>query len=161
MRALTILVALLIGLIGGSPAYAQRLLHQERSLYRNIFVTKSGDELCMLFRYPVPLGRESCKLMSEPDKLIFDYTQMMMAGLYLNPKPAKILIIGEGGGIDPDRAAGDVPRHADRCRRDRCRGRSRRQALLRFQARTEDARLHRRRPRLRERACGRRIRNTT
>jgi len=101
MRALTILVALLIGLIGGSPAYAQRLLHQERSLYRNIFVTESGDELCMLFRYPVPLGRESCKLKSDPNKLIFDYTQMMMAGLYLNPKPAKLLIIGEGGGSIP------------------------------------------------------------
>lgn len=101
MRALTILVALLIGLIGGSPAYAQRLLHQERSLYRNIFVTQSGDELCMLFRYPVPLGRESCKLMSDPNKLIFDYTQMMMAGLYLNPRPAKLLIIGEGGGSIP------------------------------------------------------------
>ena len=42
--------------------------------------------------------------MSDPDKLIFDYTQMMMAGLYLNPKPAKLLIIGEGGGTDPDRA---------------------------------------------------------
>ena len=76
-------------------------MHQERSLYRNIFVTKSGDEICMLFRYPVPLGRESCKLMSDPNKLIFDYTQMMMAGLYLNPKPAKLLIIGEGGGSIP------------------------------------------------------------
>lgn len=101
MRALTILVALLIGLVAGSPAYAQRLLHQERSLYRNIFVTESGDEICMLFRYPVPLGRESCKLKSDPNKLIFDYTQMMMAGLYLNPKPAKLLIIGEGGGSIP------------------------------------------------------------
>jgi len=101
MRALTILVALLIGLAGGSPANAQRLLHQERSLYRNIFVTESGDELCMLFRYPVPLGRESCKLKSDPNKLIFDYTQMMMAGFYLNPRPAKILMLGEGGGTVP------------------------------------------------------------
>ena len=102
MRALTILLALLFGLISGPLAYAQQqLLHQERSLYRNIFVTKSGDELCMLFRYPVPLGRESCKLISDPNKLIFDYTQMMMAGLYLNPRPAKMLIIGEGGGSMP------------------------------------------------------------
>ncbi len=102
MRALTVFVALLIALIGGAPALAQqKLLHQERSLYRNIFVTDSGDEICMLFRYPVPLGRESCKLKSNPDKLIFDYTQMMMAGLYLNPKPAKLLIIGEGGGSIP------------------------------------------------------------
>ena len=101
MRVLTILVALLIAFIGGSPVFAQRLLHQERSLYRNIFVTESGDEICMLFRYPVPLGRESCKLKSDPNKLIFDYTQMMMAGLYANPKPAKLLIIGEGGGSIP------------------------------------------------------------
>lgn len=102
MRALTVLVALLVVLVGGWPASAQqRLLHQERSLYRNIFVTDSGDEICMLFRYPVPLGRESCKLKSDPNKLIFDYTQMMMAGLYLNPKPAKLLIIGEGGGSIP------------------------------------------------------------
>jgi spermidine synthase len=101
MRALTILVAVLFSVISGSLAYAQQLLHQERSLYRNIFVTKNGDELCMLFRYPVPLGRESCKLMSEPDKFIFDYTQMMMAGLYLNPKPAKLLMLGEGGGTVP------------------------------------------------------------
>src|SRR5687768_17850422 len=101
MRALTILVAVVAGLISGSIAYAQQLLHRERSLYRNIFVTKSGDELCMLFRYPVPLGRESCKLISQPDKFIFDYTQMMMAGFYLNPKPAKILMVGEGGGTVP------------------------------------------------------------
>jgi spermidine synthase len=102
MRALTVLVALIIVLVGGATASAQqRLLHQERSLYRNIFVTDSGDEICMLFRYPVPLGRESCKLKSDPDKLIFDYTQMMMAGLYVNPKPQKLLIIGEGGGTIP------------------------------------------------------------
>jgi spermidine synthase len=102
MRALTILVTVLFALVIGLPASAQqRLLHQERSLYRNIFVTQSGDEICMLFRYPVPLGRESCKLRSDPNKLIFDYTQMMMAGLYVNPKPAKLLIIGEGGGTIP------------------------------------------------------------
>ena len=103
MRALTVLVALVFALAGGAlPVWAQqRLLHQERSLYRNIFVTESGDELCMLFRYPVPLGRESCMLKSNPGKMIFDYTQMMMAGLYVNPKPAKLLIIGEGGGTIP------------------------------------------------------------
>ena len=103
MRALTVLLALVVALAGGVPPASaqQRLLHQERSLYRNIFVTESGDEVCMLFRYPVPLGRESCRLKSNPNKLIFDYTQMMLAGLYVNPKPAKLLIIGEGGGTIP------------------------------------------------------------
>ena len=102
MRALALFFTLLLTIVGMAPANAQQqLLHQERSLYRNIFVTQDGDERCMLFRYPRPFGRESCKLLHEPSKLIFDYTQMMLAGLYLNPKPAKLLIIGEGGGTIP------------------------------------------------------------
>lgn len=83
------------------PAAAQQLLHQERSLYRNIFVTQDGDERCMLFRWPRALGRESCRMLHNPEKLIFDYTQMMLAGLYLDPSPKRILIIGEGGGTIP------------------------------------------------------------
>ena len=102
MRAFAVFFTFLLALIQIEPANAQReLLHQERSLYRNIFVTQVGDERCMLFRYPRPFGRESCKLLHEPDKLIFDYTQMMLAGLYLNPNPKRILITGEGGGTIP------------------------------------------------------------
>jgi spermidine synthase len=101
MRTLTALFSLLLGLLAAAPAGAQQLLHQERSLYRNLFVTQSGDERCMLFRYPRPLGRETCKLLHEPDKLIFDYTQMMLSGLYLNAKPQRLLMIGEGGGTIP------------------------------------------------------------
>jgi spermidine synthase len=87
--------------VAAGPAAAQQLLHQERSLYRNIFVTQDGDERCMLFRWPRPLGRESCRLLHQPEKLIFDYTQMMLSGLYLDPNPKRILIIGEGGGTIP------------------------------------------------------------
>jgi spermidine synthase len=102
MRSLAIVFSFLLGLIAVAPANAQpKLLHQERSLYRNIFVTQDGDERCMLFRYPRPFGRESCKLLQEPSKLIFDYTKMMLAGLYLNPNPKRILITGEGGGTIP------------------------------------------------------------
>jgi spermidine synthase len=101
MRLTSLVLSLLLGLSGLAPANAQQLLHQERSLYRNIYVTQDGDERCMLFRYPRPNGRQTCKLLQQPDKLIFDYTQMMLAGLYLNPNPQKILIIGEGGGTIP------------------------------------------------------------
>src|SRR5450755_1611080 len=102
MRASAVFFTALLVLIVGAPANGQqKLLHQERSLYRNIFVTQDGDELCMLFRYPRPFGRESCKLLHDPNKLIFDYTQMMLAGLYLNPSPKRILITGEGGGTIP------------------------------------------------------------
>src|SRR4051812_7314852 len=102
MRALALFFTLLLTIVGMTSANAQQqLLHQERSLYRNIFVTQDGDERCMLFRWPRPLGRESCRLLHQPNKLIFDYTQMMLAGLYLNPNPKRILIVGEGGGTIP------------------------------------------------------------
>ena len=56
MRALTVLVALLVVLVGGWPASAQqRLLHQERSLYRNIFVTDSGRVKLLVATDPVRL----------------------------------------------------------------------------------------------------------
>lgn len=100
-RILAIIAALCALGLWCAPAGAQQLLHQERSLYRNIFVTQDGDERCMLFRWPRPLGRESCRMLHQPDKLIFDYTQMMLAGLYLDPNPKRILIIGEGGGTIP------------------------------------------------------------
>ena len=102
MRAIAGFFAFVLSLLVALPLSAQpKLLHQERSLYRNIFVTQDGDERCMLFRYPRPFGRESCKMLKEPQKLIFDYTQMMMTGLYLNASPKRILIIGEGGGTIP------------------------------------------------------------
>jgi spermidine synthase len=102
MRAIAGFFAFVLSLLTALPLSAQpKLLHQERSLYRNIFVTQDGDERCMLFRYPRPFGRESCKLLMQPDKLIFDYTQMMLSGLYLNASPKRVLIIGEGGGTIP------------------------------------------------------------
>jgi spermidine synthase len=94
-----------VGLVAAAlPVLAARsdgMLHQERSLYRNIYVTQEGDERCLLFRARRGAGRESCKLMSDPDRLVFEYTQMMLAGLYLNPQPKRILLIGLGGGTIP------------------------------------------------------------
>jgi spermidine synthase len=103
MRIFAILFALLALVSSAAPASAQaQLLHQERSLYRNIFVTQNGDERCMLFRYPRPAGRESCRLLHNPTKLIFEYTQMMLTALYLDPHPKRVLVIGLGGGTIPN-----------------------------------------------------------
>lgn len=100
MRAPAAFFALLIGSI--APANAEmQLLHQERSLYRNIFVTQDDDQRCITFRYPRIVGRQSCKLLDEPKRLVFHYTRMQMSALLLNPRPRRILIIGEGGGTIP------------------------------------------------------------
>jgi spermidine synthase len=85
----------------GEAAQAERLLHQERSLYRNIFVIEGGGERCLTFRRQRHFGRESCIRLSNPDYLVFDYTRMMMAGLFLDPDPKRILIIGLGGATMP------------------------------------------------------------
>ncbi len=81
-------------------ALAARELHTERSLYRNIVVYEEGDVRCMKFgRHSV--GRQTCMSLSNPDRLVFDYTRMMMAALYLNPAPKRVLIVGLGGGTLP------------------------------------------------------------
>jgi spermidine synthase len=46
-------------------------------------------------------GRQSCMSLADRDRLVFDYTRMMMAALYLNPSPQRVLIIGLGGGTLP------------------------------------------------------------
>ncbi len=85
-----------------AAAAEQRIIHKERSLYRNISVAEMGDERCMLFRARRGLGRESCMRISDPDHLVFEYAPMMLSSLFLNPQPpARILIIGQGGGTLP------------------------------------------------------------
>lgn len=102
MRARAVFFASLSTALVIGPAQAEvQLLHQERSLYRNIFVTQNGDERCMTFRYPRGAGRQSCKRLHEPKKLVFQYTGMQLSALFLNPDPKRILVIGEGGGTIP------------------------------------------------------------
>ena len=85
--------------IGIAPTPALEL-HTERSLYRNIFVVEDGDIRCMKFGRSTG-GRQTCQSKSDPDRMVFDYTRMMMAALYLNPSPQRILILGLGGGTLP------------------------------------------------------------
>jgi spermidine synthase len=101
--------ALAVALGFAAQAQDQRTIHQERSLYRNISVVQTGDERCMLFRARRGLGRESCMLVSNPDRLVFEYAPMMLSSLFLNPNPRRILIIGQGGGTLPSALQKMVP----------------------------------------------------
>lgn len=101
MKRPLLALAALAAAVAGPASAQERVLHQERSLYRNIRVIQEGDERCMAFRARRMAGRQSCILMSAPDRMILEYSQMMLAGLYLNPRPQRILIIGLGGGVLP------------------------------------------------------------
>jgi spermidine synthase len=93
-----VLLACLVAFAATAACAAE--LHAERSLYRNIIVYEDDGIRCMKFGRQAA-GRQTCMSVADRDRLVFDYTKMMMAALYLNPSPQRILIIGLGGGTLP------------------------------------------------------------
>jgi len=85
---------------GPLSAQTQKIIHTEKSLYRDIVIYEEAGQRCMRFGRGY-IGRQTCMSLVEPDRLVFDYTKMMMGALYLNPEPRRVLIIGLGGGTLP------------------------------------------------------------
>ena len=81
------------------PAAAREEVHEERSLYRNIVVYEDEGLRCMIFakRFRTNI-RQTCQKIDDPDNLVFNFTKMIAAALYVAPKPKDILIVGLGGG---------------------------------------------------------------
>ena len=88
------LIAIAAAAVAGAHA---EVLHRERSLYRNIVVYEEDGLRCMAFGRS-SAARQSCVAVAEPARLVFNYARMVMAALYLDPKPRRILILGLGGG---------------------------------------------------------------
>lgn len=84
-----------------SAVVAQKLIHSERSLYREVLVYEDGSTRCMCFTRNCRIGRQTCMNKEAPDRFVMNYTQMMMSSLFLNPQPRSILIVGLGGGTLP------------------------------------------------------------
>jgi spermidine synthase len=101
-RILILAAALCIGIgpIALVPtAQARTDIHSERSLYRNIVVYEEDGVRCMIFnKRSRSNARQTCMKLAAPDELVFNFTKMMMASLYLDPNPKDILIVGFGGG---------------------------------------------------------------
>lgn len=99
--------ALLPALLGfilaacGAGGTVTGLVHQEKSLYRDIYVAEANGERCMYFRLRGNPGKQSCIDLAQPDRLVSEYARLMMAGLYAQPAPKRILMIGLGGGVLP------------------------------------------------------------
>ena len=92
---LTILFCLLCG------SADARIIHQEKSLYRNIVVKETVGRRCLVFTLKRGDRNQTCMNMADPRKLVFPYVRMMLAGLLLNSDPRHILVIGLGGGSIP------------------------------------------------------------
>jgi spermidine synthase len=90
-----------LALLSVTHANAQKLIHSERSLYREVLVYEDGTERCMCFTQKCRIGRQTCLNTRAPNRFVMNYTQMMMTALFVNPEPRSILIIGLGGGTLP------------------------------------------------------------
>ena len=92
-----------VGLLLASvaPAATQRLIHSERSLYREVLVYEDDNTRCLCFTKLCAIGRQTCIDLKQPYRLVFEYTQMMLGALFLKPEPHSILVIGLGGGTLP------------------------------------------------------------
>ena len=85
----------------GAHAQSQKLVHSERSMYREVLVYESRSERCMCFTKDCRVGRQSCMDVKRPDRIVMNYPQMMLAALFVQPEPRSVLIIGLGGGTIP------------------------------------------------------------
>jgi spermidine synthase len=90
----------------------QRLIHSENSLYRQVLVYEDDASRCLCFTRLCAIGRQSCVDLKHPDRLVFEYTQMMLGALFLKPDPHDVLVIGLGGGTLPRTLAKLLPQSA-------------------------------------------------
>jgi spermidine synthase len=84
-------------------ALAQKLVHSERSLYREVLVYEDRDERCMCFTRMCRIGRQSCLNLKRPREFALNYTHMVMGGLLFTTTtaPKRVLVVGLGGGTIP------------------------------------------------------------
>lgn len=99
--AAAVLAALSSMLLLTAPLASAEIIHEERSLYRNILVRDQGSERCLLFTIKRADRNQTCMDLENPDRLIFPYARMMLAGLLVEPQPERILMVGLGGGTLP------------------------------------------------------------
>ena len=99
VRSLGIAPALCLAL--AAPPAAAEIIHQERSIYRDIVVDQTGPRRCLIFNVHRGDRNQTCVDVDDPEKLVFTYTRMTFAGLLLQPRPQRILVAGLGGGSIP------------------------------------------------------------
>ena len=81
-----------------SVAAHSNVVHEERSLYRNIIVDETHDLRCLKFNTKSSQTSQSYMYKNNPDKLVFNYTKLTFASLLVTDNPKNVLIIGLGGG---------------------------------------------------------------
>ena len=106
---MSVLALLAIALVTTTITVSAQELHREKSLYRNIVVKQDGDRRCLVFAVKRGDQHQTSMSTRDPKLLVFPYVRMTLAGLLLNPKPKRVLMIGLGGGSMPTAITELVP----------------------------------------------------
>ncbi len=103
MKTAMRLLPLLLLLIAPLAPAQQKLVHEERSQYREVLVYEQDGERCMCFTRQCRIGRQSCINLADPRRFALNYTRLALAGLlFATPEaPKRVLIVGLGGGTIP------------------------------------------------------------
>jgi spermidine synthase len=103
LLALTLAAVIVLPRLTAAQDRSLRLIHSEPSLYRQVLVYQDDNDnsRCLCFTRWCAIGRQSCQDLHDPDRLVFEYTRMMLGALYLDPQPHDVLILGLGGGTLP------------------------------------------------------------
>jgi len=102
MRSIYSFIVMLFAVLAMNLNLSAREIHKERSIYRNIVITENKGKRCMRFESRRrSVSNQACMKIRNPDRLVFEYTRSLMAGLGFNSQPKNILIIGLGGGSLP------------------------------------------------------------
>ena len=89
------------GVAGAAQRADLKLLHSERSLYREVLVYENGRRALHVLHAQVPRRPADVQDTRHPDRIVMNYPQMMLGALFVEPEPQSVLIIGLGGGTLP------------------------------------------------------------
>jgi len=96
--------------VPGLGSASMKLVHEERSLYRDVMVYEYDGQRCICFVRDCRIGRQSCSFLTTSSEFVMDYTKMVLAGsLALIPDPKRVLVLGLGGGTLPTAMAKLLP----------------------------------------------------
>jgi len=96
-------------LLACASAAARQVLHTEPSAYAPVVVYEDGGERCLTFGSAGNGGRQTCVPVDGSPRMVLSYTRMMVSALLAQPAPARVLVIGLGGGTLPTALAALLP----------------------------------------------------
>lgn len=94
-------VAFLSVLFFALRVVGDKLIFEKKSKYHHIMVYEDGFIRTLRLGNGPEAGKQSRIDLRDPDYLLLEYTRLMFAALLINDRPARVLIIGLGGGALP------------------------------------------------------------